>query len=313
MKRALICFTLISIALLSCKKSSHTQTDAPTGKLYPVTFKVTNFTQQNTPIPQDNKTKVNAVVPPAQANIIRLIYKVYDSSNTLKKTIITKNSGPNFGTISDSLATGNYTAVIIGLTDTIQYSSNATTFFYIPLDLYSGFLPEEFKETFYKKTSFTVGTQPLQQSVTIDRLNAELQVVVKDAIPASVGSISVNVYNTETHYSFFNDASSDTLKADGTLNNRNAYSIIPSSAIGTTNFAVTPVTNLLNTHAGVRVTISVGFNNGNPGIYKTIYNVTIQRNTRTLLTGNLFTNSPGNQSFNVTYNSIYNPDINKGF
>ncbi|SDP26014.1 hypothetical protein SAMN05428975_0901 [Mucilaginibacter sp. OK268] len=313
MKRALICFTLISIALLSCKKSSHTQTDAPTGKLYPVTFKVSNFTQQNTPIPQDNKTKVNAVVPPAQANIIRLIYRVYDSNNTLKRTIITKKSGPNFGTISDSLATGNYTAVIVGLTDTIQYSNDATTFFYIPLNLYSGFLPEEFKETFYKKTSFTVGNQPLQQSVTIDRLNAELQVVVKDAIPAGVTLISVNVYNTETHYSFFDDASSDTLKTDGTLNYRYTDTSVPLAAVGTTNFAATPVTDLLNTHAGVRVTISAYRNDGKPGTYKTIYNVTIQRNTRTLLTGNLFSNSTGNQSFNVTYNSIYNPDINKGF
>ena len=308
MKRALICSLLIGIALVSCKKDIHVQTN-PNDNKYPVTYSISNFSQQNGSIDQISKSKVNSAVTPDQSNIIKLIYKIYDSNNQLKKTVFIKKGVPGFGVIKDSLASGNYTAVFVGLTDTTHFKDYNLTFGYVTTTPYVNYDPS-FKETFYKKTSFTVGNQYLQQDVVLQRITSQLQIVIKDAIPAGVSKFNITVTGWQTQYSYFADTSS-------TYESNNPANIIgvPCSAIGTTNYAVGPITNLLNTNSPIKVVIIAQNNNDLYLAQKTITNITLQRNTRTILTGNLFSSdNAGGSGFSVTYNPAYNSTgINQGF
>lgn len=303
MKNALICFILISIVLLSCKKDNHNKPTDPQTKLYPVTFTISNFTQQNGPIDQKSKTKINATVTPDSSTVKRLIYKVYDSNNVLKRTIVVNKGGPGFGTFKDSLATGNYTAVFVGVVNVTNFTDGGSTFYYIdnsngtPITL-------DPSETFYKKISFAVGTQHLQQNVVLDRLNSQIRIIMTDAMPSYIRSIRLIVNGQNRSYSYLGDTSSN----EGSVN---ILTTIPSDKIGTTNYTVQTLPNLLNTNSTVTVqVISYGAENVE-ATRKTISNITLQRNTLTILSGNVFTN--GTNGFTVTYNSVYNPDINVGF
>ncbi|MDR6941284.1 hypothetical protein [Mucilaginibacter pocheonensis] len=303
MKNALICFILISIVLLSCKKDNHNKTTEPQTKLYPVTFTISNFTQQNEPINQKSKTKINATVTPDSSTVKRLIYKVYDSSNTLKRTIVVNKGGPGFGTFKDSLATGNYTAVFVGVVNVTSFADDGSKFYYI--DNSTG-TPRKAdpSETFYKKISFAVGSQHLQQNVVLERLNSQIQIIMKDAIPSYIRSIRLNITGQNLSYSYLGDTSSD--ESSITI-----LTLIPSDKIGTTNYTLKTLPNLLNTNSTVTVeVISYGAENVE-ATRKTISNITLQRNTLTILTGNVFTGDTN--GFTVTYNSVYNPDINVGF
>jgi hypothetical protein len=304
MKKNLIYFAILSIALLSCKKENHTKTTESQGNLHPVTFNISNFTQQIGPINETVKTKINAVVPPEQSNIVKLQYKLYDSSNTLKKTVTIYKGEPAFGAIQDSLASGNYTAVFVGATDLSKFEDDGTTFSYGN---------NLFLETFYKKINFVVGNKPLTQDVILQRLTSEVQVVIKDAIPTGITVIDVQVYNLNNMYSYFDDASSDKNISPGSILTRGQATNIPADKIGTTNFSLDPVGPLLNTISPVTVYVTAQ-NGTNVIARKTISNITLRRNTRTILTGNLFSNSSDTNGFTLTFNSAYNPnDINKGF
>jgi len=307
MKKNLIYLTILSIVLLSCKKENHTKTTNAQGNLHQVVFNINNFTQQNTPINGSVKTKINDVVPPEQSDIVKLLYKLYDSSNTLKKTVTINKGEPAFGTIQDSLASGNYTAVFVGITYMDEYKDKfkdaGATFSYS--DIYGN--DELFHETFYKKINFVVGDNPSVQDVVLERLTSEVQVIIQDAIPTKITDIDVQIVNLNNAYSYFDDISSGTIDYDHATS-------IPSSKIGTTNFSPGPEGPLLNTNSPVTIYVSARYYSTIIA-RRTISNIILQRNTRTILTGNLFSNSSGDASgFTVTYNSAYNPnDINQGF
>ncbi|MGN8069187.1 hypothetical protein [Mucilaginibacter sp. SG564] len=303
MKRALICFTLISIALLSCKKDHHTQTTEPTGKLYPVSFNISSFSQVNVPDNQNSKIKINAVDPSA-TSIVKLVYKLFDSNNVLKKTVFIKKGAPNFGTFTDSIPAGSYKAVFLGLKDSANYigtyAGDPTRFSYY----YATGIA--FPETFYSNASFTVGNAPVQQSIVLQRLNSEVLVIIKDAIPPKTASITIDI--TGNFVCSYLDG-----KSSGSISAGIATVAITSSNIGTTNFQLGP-RSVFNNTTPVTVSITAKAADGTIMVQKTIGNVTLQPNTRTILTGNVFTNSAGTGGLAVTFNPDYNTtDINQSF
>jgi len=300
MKKVLFfCFIFISIVWLSCKKDNKAKTD-PQGKLHPVSFNITNFKQENRPIDQNIKEKVNAVATPDSTNILKLVYNIYDASNTLKKSIKIKKGAHDFGTIKDSLASGNYTAVFVGVTDTVHFTENATSFYYrgtigdITTDL-------PLSETFYKKVSFTVGSTYLQQDIVLQRLNSQMQVVIKDTLPPGVVKITVNINLVDRHYDYFADKS----------NNPTTFISVPifpaSDKIGTANFTIGPIKGLIATDHTSIVTIIATSVTSAVIAKKTIPNVQFQRNTITILSGNLFVNDPATGGFVIGYEP-YDPN-----
>lgn len=297
MKKALfICFVLMGTALLSCKKD-HNKTN-PTGKLYPVSFNLSGFTQTISAANQNNKTKVNAVDPSA-SNVVKLIYKLYDSNNTLQKTLAFKKGAPNFGTITDNLAAGTYSAVFLGLTDSTNYLDNVSQFYYRNIN--------GFSETFYNKTNFTVGATPVQQSVVLKRLNSEILVVIKDAIPSGVANITATVTGGHSTCTYLTGASSLGIPTPPV-----ASVTITNPTVGTTNLQLGPVTNLFNNTSMVTVTIVARAPNGTNIAQKTI-NVSLQPSIRTILTGNVFSNDGSPGGFAVSFDSNFAGNLSQGF
>lgn len=305
MKKIFIYCALLSIILSACKKDKKSQPESA-DKLYPVSFDISNFNQDIEPITQNN-LKTNDVVTPEQAGVVKLMYKLYDSNNTLKKTKVLRKGNPLFPSIKDSLAAGNYTGVFIGIKDTLDFKDMGTYFRYYEIYQHPGNdTPGQyvFTETFYKKINFTVSSTGIQQDVTLGRLNAELQIIFKDAIPIGTTYASVSI----TDYTGF-------LYFDGTpvgaQISHSATISIPANKIGTTNFATKPISYIYNTLNPVTVTIESSWGGGI--LQKTISGVQLQRNTRTILTGNVFTSSVNNAGFNVTYQPLNPNDLIQGF
>jgi len=294
MKKIYFYLIIISATLLSCKKEKHSTGDT-SGKLYPIAFNVTGFTQIN--VPENLKTNIKVNSTPTEAGITKLYYKVYDSGNILKKTKIINKDNPAFGPVRDSLAAGSYTAVFVGIKDTVNFIATATAF-----------KPGSVSDIFYKKISFTVDASGSQQDVVLQRLNAEIQVIIKDAIPAGTAYISMSITDY-SYFSFFDDKPTSGVFPNlypsisvGVTSPR-----IPADKIGTTNYSLPVLNNVLNTLDPVSVGITSG------SYYKLVPNIQLHRNTRTILTGNLFTSTgAAGGGFTVTYEP-YNPDIKQSF
>jgi hypothetical protein len=307
MKKALIYFTLISMTWLSCKKDKHDQTK-PQSKLYSVTFTVANFTQENSSTNQ-NKTHTNAVITPDQTNILWLVYKLFDSQNKLVNNVKVKKGQPAFGTIKDNLAPGNYQAAFIGIVDTVHYNDLGNSFVYNNVSSF-GF---SLADTYYKKVNFTVGNDYLQQSVVLQRLTSQIQVVIKDIIPPGVTSMNITINNLGFAYDCLADT---TVRYEDEVGIPSSFTTtVPPNKIGTTNFNLDLTPNLLNPSSPVTIILSA-LNSGKSILaQKTIYNIQLQPNTRTTITGNLFTgsNSGNNSGFSVNFDQTSNPDINQNF
>lgn len=292
---------MISIVLLSCKKENHSQTTAQ-NKLYPVSFSVSGFDQQIDPIDQKNKTKINAAVIPDSSAVKRLIYRVYDSSNILKKTITINKGEPRFGTFKDSLAAGNYTAVFVGVENVSNFRDDGSKFYYIDINSTKTYPTE----TFYKKVNFVVGNQYLQQNVVLQRINSQLQLIIQDAIPSDIKEIDISITGINMSYSYFDAVSSDTTY-------QTVSATVSSDKIGTKNFSLMSLPNLLNTSSKVTVSITARGLFNATAFRKTINNVTLLPNKLTVLTGNLFTADDNPNGFAINFNTVYNPGIEQSY
>ena len=303
MKKALVCYIFISIALLSCKKDHHTSTTEPTGKLYPVSFNISSFTQVNVPVDQNSKTKVNDVAPSA-SNLTQIVYTLFDSNNKLKKTVYIPKGAPNFGTFTDSIPSGNYTAVFLGATVALNpndnhASSTPPTFIYYQVP---------YPETFYNKVSFTVGNTPVQQGIVLKRMTSELYVNIKDSIPPNARYLEFHVTGLHNTCNFL-DAKSSLVGGGGETYIANT---LTSADIGKTNFQMGM--RIFNNTSSVTAWVVAKDVNGSVITQKYIYNITLQANTRTILTGNVFKNSGGTGGITVTFNPNYNTtDITQSF
>jgi hypothetical protein len=299
MKKALLYFTLISITLLSCKKDKRDQTK-PQGKLYPVTFTVSNFTQEISPN-QSNKIKINDVVSPDQANVQLLIYEVYDQQNNLINSIKQKKGELNFGTIKDNLPPGNYSAAFIGVIDADDFVLGQGTFSYPQTNL---------QDTYYKKLHFTIGDQYVEQNIVLEHLLSQVQAVIKDPIPAGITDIDIAIQKVDQNYNYITDISLSTNSFVAFI-----QTPVPSAKIGTTNFALQPLVDILKIGSPVTIVLSARNKDNSIVTQKTINNVSLQPNTKTTITGNLFTDSSSgnNSGFSVNFDQPANPDINQSF
>lgn len=304
MKKIFIYCILLSIIVSACKKDKKLQPES-TDSLYPVSFNVSNFNQDIEPITQNN-LKTNDIVSPEKAGILKVLYRLYDSNDKLVKTKELKKGNPLFPSIKDSLSVGKYSAVFVGLTDTVNFWSNNDHFIYKLDEWWVHYTVYAYRETFYKKINFTIGSTGFQQGITLERLNAEVQVVFKDAIPNGLTSVTISTPDC-VGFNYF----------DGTPypdpSNKVPHSVIsniPANKIGTTNFATAPLTNINSTGSPINIIIEASFFGGVGNLKKTIQGVQLKRNTRTILTGNVFSgSSSSSSSFNITFQPLNPNDL----
>ncbi|MGN8069188.1 hypothetical protein [Mucilaginibacter sp. SG564] len=294
MKQKILLCGICVLLLFACKKDKK----APDTKLYPITFKVSGFSQSAVPL--DSKTKTNSLGTQATDTVpVQLLYySLYNSDGLLVSARNVKKGDANFGQFNENVPAGNYKAVFCGGSNNLLAYRTFFTYITRP-DIEGG--PAYWDDTFFKLIPFTVTNTGINQSVTLSRATARLAIVLKDAIPTGTSKIVVKFQDTSA-------IGSDGLHHFQAINT--TTKTITTADVGTTNYTI--VMNTLNNIKPFDVTIDYyGANPSGPLGTKTIKNVVCKTNYITTLSGNLFTQ--GNAQFVLAIDQDWGAPVNVSF
>ena len=302
----------LCLFLFSCKKDTDQQaTSNPSAsKKFAVTFNATSFSQEVAPISKASGNRVSAV--PLKGMAKYFIYVVYDESGKEVSEIRQDSSGTTrriindyfypdsdvvgaskikpYGIIKDSLPKGNYTVVMAASNTEMNLNSRYKNFEVIKFSPFKdAFLNytrnlvswSRSTDTFYKKFSLSIGDEPVQQNVQLERIVGKLELNILDRYVGTGTGYTVLVDNDCEAFKFSTDlpfgAAFDYEFSD--FNNKGGSF----DAKGNLEFFI------LNTRVPLTITIIYYVN----GIktYKVIDGINIFRNKKTVLSGNLFTDT----------------------
>jgi hypothetical protein len=353
MKNLLTIITAFCILAVSCKKDHQTVNVKPTTaeKKYLVKFSVAQFTQTVGSITDSRMLttaqKRNLAVTPdttsLKNSVVSYYYVVYDASGKeinrihrlqgLTDSFYDYKNGVNdgngviepttnpFNVITDSLASGTYTIVIVGtgkqsagdivLNLALGYDDvdSAPTVF-SPLQsavLYDDEgldqIPRS-NEIFFSKSTITVGNQNLNNDITISRIVGQLQVVLQDAIPGNVRYINVTRYPEYYSFSIADTIPKDLIEPLDEFPYSDSPMTLTSADKGKPNYTTQRF--MLNTISPFTVIITAFDANEQIIGQKTVNNVRLYKNRRTTLTGKLFDNTSQAQ-FAIHANQAWGP------
>lgn len=299
MKHKILLCSICVFLFFSCKKEkkpTNTQT-------YPINFKVTGFSQAQVPIGSVGKTKTAALAIQADSiPVQKLVYILFAVSSDPHATTLKRftKGDAGFGTITDNVPPGNYIATFIGGSDGLIVEDDEGKGDYTPFYFY--YPSTQWGDTFYKRVPITVTSSGINQGVALDRLTSRLDLVINDAIPTGTSRITVTFSDTS-----FVDAKSGVKLSPGT---HLTSKTINAADIGKTNYTITMYN--LNNIKPFDVSISYyGINPNGPLDTKVVRNVVCKTNTRTILSGDLFT--PTNSTFTIAINQDWNTPVTVNF
>jgi hypothetical protein len=296
MKKIILPILLMPFLFYSCKKESKQVTPINTSKKYQVQFGVSGFQQiiLNTTKARHQENSIKNVFG-ATGNELTLDYLVYDSNGNLVHTITQPADSGKTTTVKDSLPAGTYTFcfAIGGAARLILPRYKEITY----PDPSTGETGPDWRDTFVKQLTLTVGSGNVNQNVTLDRLVAELEADITGPIPANATKFTIKV-DKEYIYGKFS-GQPDTTRGPSGIKSR--YVFFPMTQT-TTKFSLI----LLNTASPVNVELTAYDASGSILAKATVNNVTCAVNTRTILTGALF----GSQTstFTVSLNNQWATD-----
>jgi len=231
-----------------------------------------------------------------------------------------------FGSLQDTLAAGKYTVCLFGsnykftINQRDQYDPNAgpegiepLANAYIGEKEFLGFHYSFTEDSFYKKFSLTVNNEPIKQDLSLDRITGKLEINILDAIPANANKFEFRVYYAATHIKLAtSDLLGDTHYADEEGEEFPEYAEnflfhpiqIKPSEKGMANYQY--IKFLFGRSKPVIVKLRCVDASGKLIANKTVKNVLIYKNRRTILKGRLFDNR-SEVSFNVSVNSEWDP------
>jgi hypothetical protein len=307
MTRYFPCILILAAVQFSCKKD-HFNSPAPGTKQYQVSFNVAGFSQTVAPFvtnaTRKKMTSLAAVTDTLAQHIDVLYYVVYDSNNVPVRSYKQLSGSAGFGTINIGLDPGSYHFVIAGGKTGLQLSPDtANQFVYNPESLGpgQGYLYPQFQDTFFKNIAVTVSNVNASYSARLDRVVAQLEVNIQDAIPSGAKYISATVSND-----------CNILKPDGAPEGSVADGgMMNNLTVGNKNTTIYSLE--LNTVSATSVDIKCYDQSNNVIAERIVPKVGFQRNKTTLLTGNLFGAETGN-GIDVHYNPNWKVvTINYGF
>jgi hypothetical protein len=318
-------FVLPFLILLNACKKDTLSVDATK---YPVSFDVSNFTitQGTFSITssnnaQSNGVKVQTATPLLSTNMNKLIYVVFDShgnqvsrleqNRTYTNPVVNSsyrvangkkvllNTTDDFGRLSDQLALGTYTLIVIGtddwgslnapkakLADTDPYIANTLS----NVKFYPNSPPTSDPNYYYKGT-LTVTATNSPQSIILSRIYGQIVLHIEDIIPANVASIYMQTNNDASYFDL------NTTLPGGTVGHGVGYGLNPEDyATSDRTFAF----NILNTTSNLTLEIRANDADGRPIIDKYVNNVPVAINKQTTVSGRLFSNTP---AFSFTLNA----------
>lgn len=297
MKRILLYCTL-SVMLFACHKDNK-QTNPPPktdGKTYTIQFNVSaGGTSTLNSIKQTNSIKQPDIITPVSQFANTLEYWVYNSDGKLITRIFQTSATSNFGEITDTFSAGTYSIVIIAQND----PSDSPKQIGAPANYSTGTIQTNGKDTFFKTFSLTVSDSTVNQDITLARIVGQLQVIITDAIPANTLAIGSSVISDRY-------ISISTGLPTATTYPINVGIVVPPFTIGQTNYTMTGY--VANTVAPFTVYISALNTSGVVFASDSVKNITCQANTRTTLSGNLFSTAYPNVGFTVSFNDTWDGD-----
>ncbi|MGN6639432.1 MAG: hypothetical protein ACTHJ8_11020 [Mucilaginibacter sp.] len=293
MRKLFLYITIIPLLFVSCKKDQRNP-GIQAQKKYAVKFSVTGFTQQIVGS-VNGKLQINnlqSLSNSLDTTIIgTLYYIVYDSNGNLV-TQITRTSGQaNFGNISDELPAGTYhvnfgggkTGLLVNpwLDGGLEGYRN----FHYPNQLPN--IPPWSDDFFFKQINLTISSGNVSQDVSLERVTAKLTVNIQDALPSNADHVIISV--NKEYYEFpFGIPNLAQYGAPGSIS---PTFVIPSSAIGTTNYKMSML--MMNTVTPFTVKIDCYDSAYNLIGEAIVNNVSLQRDTQTILSGKLFGSGTG--------------------
>lgn len=285
-------FLAVLLLLFGCAKEETPKIAAHAAKKYAVKFKLSGFSQTVAPFEKQASISADAVDEYAEV----IYYFVYDSHGNFIHRLMQEIEDPNFGTITDSLAQGSYTIAVAATQKNYLFRSTAQTFEDFTASLPEaqirlGGLPSNFipKDIFFKKISLTVDSENVTQPLTLDRIAGKLEIDILDHVP---GYSYLYVINEAYFFKLSNETTVEGSEQEHTVT--------------TGNFCFLT----LNTDHPITLKIYAYDSSNNLIAEKTVDNIDVDRNKRTILKGNLFEEEPkpANESFSINVNSAWDAD-----
>lgn len=296
MKKILPALSLAFI-LFGCNKSKDVENPQPEEKKYDITFAVSGFNQSVGKFASLNPkakqalgdlNKVAATSDKISDYVDNIYYLVTNSSGTVINAIEQRNNPvtgnpATFGTISDKLPAGTYTAFVFackGIDASFALSfPKIGSKFTSPYTLTS--LAYGYYDTFAKSVSITVGTDAVTQSIQLERIVGGLEVQLETPIPDNITKITVSfqkdlpwIYldsnvNPSTQYTTETTNGFSITTADKGVSGKKFLSYVSNTySSGTV---------VIRAYAGTTLLVE-----------KSVADVRCYRNQKTVLTGDLF-------------------------
>ena len=283
---------LVFLCLFWCCKKPHDPHEPGGTKKYPVNFTVSGFDQHMEELGKTTDTLTDYIG--------YLYYVVFQQDNGYVHKIEQVTTDDDFGTIYDSLPAGQYIIALVGSKDPVtleDYHHEPTP----------NFLVMRFPGTdaFYKRLVLSVNGA-VNQTVSLDRIVGKLKVIIKDRIPYDAHSIILtpSLYPPpvpDVPYGYpdaFNLRSGEMLPNGGPGDNlvyNGMYHEFTPTEKGMLDFSMEdyilmPVTDTFTVH------LSAAYASGQTISSKILYNIRVSPGKRTVLSGKLFDNLPGNDS-----------------
>ena len=275
MKKILFLCALAALTLVSCKSK-----DEPQAKQQ-VVFKVSAFEQSTEPMNSPRRAPQATILDDEGGTALTDLY-VFDGSTQL---VHQTNDDQNFGTVTLNLTHGNHNLSFICTRSTGITVENGVMAF------------GSIRPTFGKLLALNVTASTGAQDLTLDRITGQLFITINDAFPATANQIEFVLANK---YSSINVASLLGVNGAEWSQKVSCTSKVGQSGVQYNFNTICPS---LTEEYTSDLTINI-YNSLNAVIYSvTIEDVRFAANTKTLLSGNLFTAPSASVSVNHSWNT----------
>ena len=275
MKR-LFLFAAIVAALVGCKGN-----EPDSQQSQQVTFRVNSMYQSQEPMNAPRRAPQATILDDEGGQALTDLY-VFDGTTQLAHQT---NDQQDFGTVTLNLSHGAHSLSFIATRSTgITVDEGVMAFTSI-------------RPTFGKLLALNVTASTPAQDLTLDRITGQLSITINDAFPAAANQIE---FIMATKYSQINVASLLGVNGDEW-----SQKVSCTSKVGLTNqqYVFNTICPSLTQEYTSDFTINI-YNSSNAVIYTvTIDDVRFAANTKTLLSGNLFTAPSASVSVNHSWNT----------
>ena len=273
-KKLILC-AFVALLCLSCSKKE----ELSQSKL--ITFKVSAFEQSTKPMTSPLRAPQATILDDEDGVALTDLY-VFDGTTQLAHQT---NDDPSFGTVTLNLSHGNHSLSFVCTRSTgLSYSEGVLS-------------ASSLRSTFGKTLALNVSASTPAQDLQLDRLSGVVYVTINDEFPAAANQIEFVMNPRYT--------SLDIATLCGVDGASWSQKVSCTAKVGQSdvqyNFNILAPSRTDEFTADVTINI---YNSSNEVIYSvTVDDVRMASNTKTLISGNLFTSPSASVTVNTTWNS----------